>query len=153
MLDHRGHPPPAARPTTIAEDPRLRRVLRFTRPAIEDGGWIVAWAFGVGGFAFGFAAFVVATDHWFDARGAGKFASFPYAAPAGFLFATICFVATRRYDLLGARRRERAGLLDGGRCGFCRYELSGPQEDDGCVVCTECGGAWQVPRSAGAQDE
>ncbi len=39
-------------------------------------------------------------------------------------------------------------LLMERRCPFCAYELSFRRvsEDDGCVECAECGGAWKLPR-------
>lgn len=34
-------------------------------------------------------------------------------------------------------------------CLVCRYDLAGlPTESDGCVVCPECGAAWDLPISA-----
>lgn len=38
-------------------------------------------------------------------------------------------------------------MLRAQRCPSCGYTLSGvPKQEDGCVVCPECGGAWRAPR-------
>lgn len=40
-------------------------------------------------------------------------------------------------------------MLRAGLCPGCSYGLAGlAREDDGCVVCPECGGAWMLPVSA-----
>ncbi len=37
--------------------------------------------------------------------------------------------------------------LTGFECKSCRQSLLGlPAEDDGCVICPECGAAWKLPR-------
>lgn len=48
----------------------------------------------------------------------------------------------RRY-----RRQLGASYVAEGVCGSCGYSLRGlVREDDGCVVCPECGGAWSEDR-------
>ncbi len=49
------------------------------------------------------------------------------------------FTTFRRLRKLEAQRRSLPRL-----CPQCLYELHGlPAEDDGCVVCPECGAAWR----------
>lgn len=44
------------------------------------------------------------------------------------------------------RRRER--LVPKGKCAACAFDLSGlAPEPDGCTVCPECGGAWDLART------
>lgn len=46
--------------------------------------------------------------------------------------------------LPGAVHARARALLKRGVCGSCLYRLKGlPVEDDGCVVCPECGAAWR----------
>ena len=60
----------------------------------------------------------------------------------------IAFVLTGLMARLGRRtfqnKRVAASLVTAGRCASCGYALAqlAPQ-DDGCVVCPECGGAWR----------
>lgn len=48
--------------------------------------------------------------------------------------------------ILLAPRIVRA-CVEHGVCGSCAYELRGlePDHTDGCVVCPECGSAWELP--------
>lgn len=62
---------------------------------------------------------------------------------AGFavLALAIRFVPT----ILATWQQYASRLARSGRCGACGFELDGlTPEDDGCVVCPECGAAWRA---------
>ncbi len=51
--------------------------------------------------------------------------------------------------LFGASTRNgRRAILTHCRCAFCGYGMVTEPEPDGCTVCSECGGAWQLPDNA-----
>jgi Flp pilus assembly protein TadB len=57
----------------------------------------------------------------------------------------VAMVAWRRSLRRELERLERARLELPPMCPACRYELAGlPVDQDRCVVCPECGGAWRA---------
>jgi hypothetical protein len=62
---------------------------------------------------------------------------------AGILSALLAMAASIMLD--GSHRLVVEKLISRGHCGACRYDLDGSMfEDDGCVVCPECGAAWRL---------
>lgn len=62
---------------------------------------------------------------------------------AGVLSALLAMVASIMLD--GSHRLVVEELIDRGHCGACRYDLDGSMfEEDGCVMCPECGAAWRL---------
>jgi hypothetical protein len=60
------------------------------------------------------------------------------------------FIACVMLD--GSHRLVVEELLERGICGACRYDLDGALiEEDGCVLCPECGAAWRIPLSESVQ--
>ena len=61
-----------------------------------------------------------------------------------FVFFVLGTVALRLMRVIGMRWHNPA-LVVIGRCPSCGYDLTElPREDDGCVVCPECGAAWAM---------
>ncbi len=57
----------------------------------------------------------------------------------------------RRYAVRRARKKVAATMVAEGICGTCGYSLRGlGVQDDGCIVCTECGSAWRASRVTSA---
>ena len=66
----------------------------------------------------------------------------------GFLWFVFGIVVLRQFWVVGLTWRNR-GLVVIGRCPSCGYDLAKlTREDDGCVVCSECGSAWVVDESS-----
>ncbi len=69
-----------------------------------------------------------------------------WAIPGGVVLGTfgpLAMMLTLRSLMLPriVRAYVRAGF-----CGACGFPLEGqPREDDGCVICPECGAAWNTP--------
>ncbi len=57
----------------------------------------------------------------------------------------IFWLTWRRTFVVGSRAAVKEALLSHSRCASCGYKLDGlREENDGCLVCTECGAAWKL---------
>ncbi len=68
----------------------------------------------------------------------------------GIVMAMLTLVVSLMYLTWPGRRTrvERGARLRDGVCAACEYGLGGlAVEDDGCVVCPECGAAWRLGES------
>ncbi|MBX3315900.1 MAG: hypothetical protein KF902_03440 [Phycisphaeraceae bacterium] len=78
----------------------------------------------------------------------------PFRITAGVGVISLVIVGSyfrRRAGFRKGLREVRRVMLDATLCPSCTHSLEGlPRQDDGCVVCPECGCAWR-PSSAGTE--
>ena len=118
------------------EDPHTKQELVSTR-RLE-----LTWA--IAGGVIASAAWQLLWLVWPVLGPCGLIGGFVLLAPAAGMLTwwlTLGSVRRRRF------RRLADVYLGSGRCASCAYALAGlAAEEDGCVVCPECGAAWRADR-------
>ncbi len=105
----------------------------------------------------GYAASLLAFGAWMIVAAAVP-GSWPFAVTLGVIFvgSALSFAffvvgvwfTNRDFYEKAARRMDH-----GPNCSSCWYDLSGQTpEDDGCVVCPECGAAWRMGAGSGVSE-
>jgi hypothetical protein len=152
MIDHRGRELNMLRDANHAKlkgDLPAEVVHRVTRAVNRTyfGRWrwrAFALVFLMGGLTQSFitlSPYVVRAIGW---QQMGGWMSFIMpAAFVGTLWALIW--GAMRIEQRAALQQTSATLLAARHCACCLYPLHGlEQQDDGCTVCPECGGAWRL---------
>lgn len=77
---------------------------------------------------------------------------FVFRVAAGFAVIALVVVGSyfrRRAGFRKGLNKVRQAMLDASLCPSCTHALEGlPRHDDGCVVCPECGAAWNACNDA-----